>query len=122
MFKLKLFPILFLVLISLLNGYNCDKETNEIDPKCCANVTNQRIVVEFSSNVVSHEFIVQFTNYYQKEARRKFLTAAFDNNDVCTHYLSTKTYFDNEFFDVFNLIDYKLDHNREIKSSKRLSE
>lgn len=83
MFKLRrIFPCLFLVVISL-KFLNCDKESDRIEgEKCCANATDQQIIVEFSSNVVSHEYIFQFTNYYQKESRRKFLKAAFDNNNV----------------------------------------
>lgn len=73
-----------LILVVILNSFNCSTpHHNEADPKCCANATNQRVFVEFSSNVVQHEYIVQFTNYYQKESRAKFLQAALDNLAVC---------------------------------------
>lgn len=83
MIKLKrILPCLFLVVITL-NFLNCDKESHRSDgEECCANVTDQRVFVEFSSNVVSHEYIVQFTNYYNQDSRSKFLKAAFDNNKV----------------------------------------
>jgi hypothetical protein len=38
--------------------------------------------MEFASHVVQHEYIVQFKNYYQKEARANFLRAALDNAEV----------------------------------------
>lgn len=68
-------PILILVVI-LFNSIKC-----ESDPKC-SNTTEQNVVVEFSSNVVHQEYIVQFKNYYQTEARAKFLRAALDNTEV----------------------------------------
>lgn len=74
------FPILLLVVI--FNSYNCDKTNSKLDGKCCANTTNQNVVVEFSSNVVQHEYIVQFKNYYQSESRAKFLKAALENAGV----------------------------------------
>lgn len=78
------FSILILVALNF-NSSNCNTpHNNEADPKCCANTTNQRVIVEFSSNVVQHEYIVQFKNYYQKESRAKFLQAALDNIQVCT--------------------------------------
>lgn len=74
-----------LILVVIFNSFNCNTpNNNEADPKCCANTTNQRVIVEFSSNVVQHEYIVQFKNYYQKESRAKFLQAALDNIEVCT--------------------------------------
>lgn len=72
------FPILILVVI--FNSFNCD--INDNNTKCCANTTNQRVVVEFSSSTVQHEYIVQFKNYYQTEARKKFLKAALDYTEV----------------------------------------
>lgn len=68
-------PILILVVI-LFNSIKC-----ESDPEC-SNTTEQNVVVEFSSNVVHQEYIVQFKNYYQTEARAKFLRAALDNTEV----------------------------------------
>lgn len=73
-------PILILVVI--FNSFNCDIASSDSDPKCCANTTNQDVVIEFSSNVVQHEYIVQFKNYYQPDARAKFLKAALDNTEV----------------------------------------
>lgn len=75
------FPILILVVI-LFNSINCDRSNDSSNVKCCANTTNQQIVVEFSSNVVQHEYIVQFKNYYQTTTRAKFLKAALDNAEV----------------------------------------
>ena len=79
------FPILILI---IFNALNCDIASSEIASKCCANTTNQRVVVDFSSNVVQHEYIVQFKNYYQTESRAKFLRAALDNTEVITRVLS----------------------------------
>lgn len=120
----RIFPCLFLVVITL-NFLNCDKESDSIDDeKGCANATDQQVVVEFASNIVSHEYIVQFSNYYQKESRRKFLKAAFDNNNVSvgSHY--------HEICDICSLtcsvfgifVDKKLDNCRSVESSERLSE
>lgn len=72
------FPILILVVI--FNSFNCDIDDKY--SKCCANTTNQRVVVEFSSSTVQHEYIVHFKNYYQKSSRVKFLKAALDNTEV----------------------------------------
>lgn len=74
------FPILILVVI--FNSFNCDSTSRGNDSKCCANTTDQQIVVEFNSHVVQHEYIVQFKNYYQKETRANFLRAALDNAGV----------------------------------------
>lgn len=73
------FSILIFV---IFNSFNCDTSNNESDPKCCANTTNQQVSVEFSSNIVQHDYIVQFKNYYQKDSRAKFLRAALDNTEV----------------------------------------
>lgn len=75
------FPIIILVVI-LFKSFNCDKTSADSGLKCCANTTDQRVVVEFSSNVVQHEYIVQFFNYYQTEARAKFLKAALEAAEV----------------------------------------
>lgn len=72
---MKLLKISVLILL-VINSFNCDTSSNDFDAKCCANTTNQRVSVEFLSNVVHHEYIVQFKNYYQTEARAKFLRAA----------------------------------------------
>lgn len=79
---MKSLKIRILILVVILNSIKCDTTNNDSDPKCCANATDQRVVVEFSSNVVHHEYIVQFKNYYQTEARAKFLRAALDNTEV----------------------------------------
>lgn len=79
---MKSLRFLILILVAIFNSYNCETTDKEVDSKCCVNTTDQRVVVEFSTNVVQHEFIVQFTNYYQTEARAKFLRAALDNTDV----------------------------------------
>ena len=73
---------LILILVAIFNTFNCNTTNNEVESNCCANATDQRVVVEFSSNVVQHEYIVQFKNYYQAEARAKFLRAALDNSNV----------------------------------------
>ncbi|CRL02462.1 CLUMA_CG015092, isoform A [Clunio marinus] len=79
MLELK-FSILILVVV-VFNLINCDI-SNESASKCCANNTNQRVSVEFSSQIVQHEFIVQFKSYYQSEARKNFLKAALDNTKI----------------------------------------
>ena len=73
------FQIILIYLFVILNSINCDKSS---DPKCCANATDRRVVVEFASTVVQHEYIVQFKDYYHTEARKKFLKAALDNSEV----------------------------------------
>ena len=70
--------IILIYLVVILNCFNCDISS---DPKCCANTTDQQIVVEFSSTVVQHEYIVQFKDYYHTDARKKFLKAALDNSN-----------------------------------------
>lgn len=80
MIKRKFSILVLVVIIFNFNSSKCD--TSEAVSKCCANTTNQRVFVEFSSNVVQHEFIVQFKDYFQAEARAKFLKAAIDNTDV----------------------------------------
>lgn len=74
------FPILILVVI--FNSIKCDTSNSESDIKCCTNSTDKRVVVDFSSVIVHHEYIVQFKNYYQTVARAKFIRAAFDNTEV----------------------------------------
>lgn len=79
---MKRFKFLILILVAIFNSLNCEVSRKEVDSKCCVNTTNQRVVVEFSSNVVQHEYIVQFKNYYQTEAREKFLRAALETSNV----------------------------------------
>lgn len=74
--------IRIIILVVIINSFNCDTDNGSGAAKCCANTTDQRVVVEFSSNVVQHEYIVQFKNYYQTESRAKFLRAALDNSEV----------------------------------------
>lgn len=65
-----------LILAVIFNSFECDTINSDINAKCCANATNKQVAVEFTSNVVQHEYIVQFKHYYQTEARAKFLRAA----------------------------------------------
>lgn len=65
-----------LVLVVIINSFNCDRTNNDFNAKCCDNSTDQRVAEEFTSNIVQHEYIVQFKKYYQAEARAKFLRAA----------------------------------------------
>jgi hypothetical protein len=77
----KKFQILILVVI--FNSFiNCDITSETSNSSCCGNTTDKRVVVEFTSNVVQHEFIVQFKNYYTKDSRAKFLTAALESSQV----------------------------------------
>ncbi|XP_043235326.1 membrane-bound transcription factor site-1 protease-like [Amphibalanus amphitrite] len=48
----------------------------------CQPGVGQRVQVEFASSVVEHEYIVGFNNYYTKEARRNFITAALNHSGV----------------------------------------
>lgn len=77
------FQIILITFAVILNSLNC--VTTNSESKCCANATDQRIVVEFTSNVVEHEFIVQFKNYYQQDTRAKFLRAALENSEVISY-------------------------------------
>jgi hypothetical protein len=85
MMEIRFQVLIYLVVI--LNSFNCDTTNTESgEPKCCDNTTNQRVFVEFSSNVVQHEYIVQFKNYYQTEARAKYIKAALESSEViCYH-------------------------------------
>lgn len=77
------FVIFFAVLLNLFNFNKCDPSTSRDDEiKCCKNTTNQQILVKFTSNVVEHEYIVQFKNYYKKDSRIKYIKSALDNSEV----------------------------------------
>lgn len=83
--KKKLSFVIFLA--SLLISLNfCDTQNGETttsrDEECCKNATNQQIVVQFTSNVVEHEYIVQFKNYYKQDSRIKYIKSALDNSEV----------------------------------------
>lgn len=86
----KKFVIFFILIV--INLFNCDTSSSgneihnnivdEIESKCCVNSTNQRIIVEFTSNIVQHEYIIQFKNYYREDSRRNFINSALDNTEV----------------------------------------
>ena len=80
--------IIFFIFIAI-NLLSCDKflenqDYSEDDEQLTNNSTkpNQRIVVEFTSSIVQHEYIVHFRNYYKKDTRRKYITSALDNPEV----------------------------------------
>lgn len=108
---MRIFKFTILILVVICNLVRCDNDSSDSNsPKCCANTTDQRVVVEFSSNVVQHEYIVQFKDYYQALARAKFLKSAIDNAGVTlTDYLLSIVFTCNEF------IDKELDNRREIE-------
>lgn len=64
----------------IINLFNCDTQNGaKEETECCQNATNQQIVVEFSSTVVEHEYIVHFINYYKQETRSKYIKSLLDN-------------------------------------------
>jgi hypothetical protein len=84
--KRKSFVILF-IWFAIINLLNCDTQSkSEADkqsdegPKCCDNSTSERLIVEFSSSTVEHEYIIHFKNYYKEDTRRKYIISALDNN------------------------------------------
>lgn len=95
------FLIFFIVILNLFNFNYCDKKSSEnaenIETKCCRNITNQQIQVEFTSNVVEHEYIVHFKNYYKKDSRSKFIRSALDNSEVNVNLLISQKSLINSF-------------------------
>lgn len=75
------FIIFFIIVI--INLFNCDTHNGAEESKCCQNATNQQIVVEFSSTVVEHEYIVHFIHYYMQETRSNYIKSVLDNSEVC---------------------------------------
>lgn len=79
--------IIFFILIAI-NLLNCDKSLQNKDEyeskeeENSTNSTNQRIVVEFTTSIVQHEYIIHFKNYYKKDTRRNYITSALDNPEV----------------------------------------
>lgn len=73
---------LILILVAILNSFDCNTSNKEDESNCCLNTTNQRVVVEFSSNVVQHEYIVQFKKYHQADKRAELLKEALEKADV----------------------------------------
>ncbi|WAR11340.1 MBTP1-like protein, partial [Mya arenaria] len=45
-------------------------------PLSCNQTTNEQVKVDFSSEIVDHEYIVTFNGYYQRDTRERYLTAA----------------------------------------------
>ena len=81
--KKKLNFVIFFAILNLFNFNECDPTTSRDDDiKCCNNTTNQQILVKFTSNVVEHEYIVQFKNYYKQDSRIKYIKSALDNSEV----------------------------------------
>lgn len=86
----KFVKIFFFFIFVINNLYNCDTQESEgstDEKKCCNNVTNQQIVVEFTSTVVEHEYIIHFKEYLKKEERNKHIRTALDNlvNNINYH-------------------------------------
>lgn len=69
-------------LLSIIKLLNCDTHNDANEAKCCNNATNQQIVVEFTSAVVEHEYIVHFKNYYKQETRSNYIKKALENSEV----------------------------------------
>jgi hypothetical protein len=86
---IKYFIIVIICLLNFSSIFHCDTRNNEIDDseevKCCSNLTNQRVFVEFTTNIVQHEFIIQFKHYYKTETRKKYIFSALDNSKVKSH-------------------------------------
>jgi hypothetical protein len=80
--------IFFFILIAI-NLLNCDKslqnKEDESKEEYSTNSTkpDQRVVVvEFTTSIVQHEYIIHFRNYYKKDTRRNFITSALNNPEV----------------------------------------
>lgn len=82
--KIKL-NYLIVLLFAITFNYCCTQNNEKAEnneKQCCNDTSNQQIVVEFTSNVVKNEYIVQFKNYYTQDSRNKFIKSALDNIDV----------------------------------------
>lgn len=88
-------PLIIFFIFVIINLFNCDTQNGAEEPKCCQNTTNQQIVVEFTSTVVEHEFIVHFTNYYKQETRNKYIKSVLENSEVNNAYPNN--------FDIFSI-------------------
>lgn len=73
--------IIFFIFV-IINLFNCDTKNGAEESKCCQNTTNKEIVVEFTSTVVEHEFIVHFKNYENSITRSKYIKSVLDNSEV----------------------------------------
>lgn len=95
--------IIFLILIAI-NLLNCDKSLQNKDQddrkeeNNNTNSTNQRIVVEFTTSIVQHEYIIHFKNYYKKDTRRNYITSALDNPEVREMSKNSILITDNDYF------------------------
>lgn len=86
--------IFFFFIFLIFNLYNCDTHESEggSEEKCCNNATNQQIVVEFTSTVVEHEYIIHFKEYLTTDERKQHIKAALDNqviNNSLSHVMLT---------------------------------
>jgi hypothetical protein len=79
---MKKFVLLAFLLINFLYHCNTHESGGEEEPKCCNNVTNQQIVVEFTSTVVEHEYIIHFKEYLSSDERKQHINAALSNHLV----------------------------------------
>lgn len=80
----KLIKIFFFFIFVINNLFNCDTHESAGE-KCCSNATNQQVVVEFTSTVVEHEYIIHFKEYLRTEERQKHIKAALDNLVSISH-------------------------------------
>lgn len=71
---MRLFSVVFILFVIIINSL-----IYASDDLNCENATNQRLSVEFASQIVQHEFIVQFKQYYQADERALLLKSAIGN-------------------------------------------
>lgn len=81
--------IIFFIFIAI-NLLNCDKSLQnkeddseeEISSSNSTKPDQRVVVVEFTSSIVQHEYIIHFRNYYKKDTRRNYITSALNNPEV----------------------------------------
>lgn len=66
--------------IHIKNGSDSKSDPNK------KRTTAHRIVVEFATNVVQNEYIVQFDGYYKRAAREKYIQTALNGSKVSNNY------------------------------------
>lgn len=67
--------------IHIKNGSDSKSDPNQ------KRTTAHRIVVEFATNVVQNEYIVQFDGYYKRAAREKYIRTALNGSKVSNNYV-----------------------------------
>ncbi|XP_062555171.1 membrane-bound transcription factor site-1 protease isoform X1 [Armigeres subalbatus] len=89
----------------------CDSEQQSSNQK---RAIPQRIVVEFATNVVQNEYIVQFDGYYKRAAREKHIQSALNGSKVKNWHIQPRSNPISDFPSDFDVITLEEDPKSQI--------